>query len=61
MKTCVFLQIKDKKSSIFQQNTLEKSFTGTIGHKTISYWDKRQIKIILPGLGLEKVENHCLR
>ncbi len=50
-----------KKSCILRSKSLEKSIPGTIGHKTISYRDKRQKKIILPGLGLKKVENHCSR
>jgi hypothetical protein len=45
------------KLSIFKAKIIKVSFTGTIGHITISYQDKRQ-KIILPGLGPKKVENH---
>ncbi len=40
--------------------SLEITFTGTIGHKTNSYW-KKDKKLIVPWLGPEKVENHCDR
>jgi hypothetical protein len=48
------------KNSISQQKkTLEISFNGTIGHKSFKYRDKKTHNLILPILGLEKVESHC--
>jgi hypothetical protein len=40
---------------------IEKSVTGTVGHKISSYLDKRLKKIIIAGLEPEKVENHWRR
>jgi hypothetical protein len=41
--------------------SLEKYITWAIGHKTISYRDKRQKRSFYRDLDLKKVENHCTR